>query len=443
MMPEIMGSCSSDLAKHCISGPGIERPQYDTQGLMSCLQLNLKVLQSECSRAVTAVTQIQFKSPHLNGDLQHSCGAEMQKLCSGALGSDDELLDCLIDAKTSKDMSPQCSKQVTKMQLIQLVNIQFSPQFWMACQEDIGEHCSGHREKPDILVCLHDVAMKSIQTNQGLLRQRCAHRVNIEMFRQNENVQFDPKVQEACGQDAKKLCSNVEPGEGRVTECLRSHFDRLSAQCQSVLFVREQEQSQNRQIDYALMTACKVAVKDRCAGATNQGDSDDMFACLKQAKAAGVIKDEHCVKTVLARQIEENRDYRLNPVLVRQCQDDIPRYCHEAFMEVDNAHHQQLSFDADDYNRNSGQKRIGNNNSNNGRDREQLNRASATHAAQGLLEGKVLHCLKARLRLHNKGDGNLSKGCADVVKEVRREEAEDYRLDAFLATRCQSDIMVN
>ena len=40
---------------------------------------------------------------------------------------------------------------------------------------------------------------------------------------------------EACQADFEKFCPNVQPGGGRVVECLSQHLDQLTPQCKTVV----------------------------------------------------------------------------------------------------------------------------------------------------------------------------------------------------------------
>jgi hypothetical protein len=40
---------------------------------------------------------------------------------------------------------------------------------------------------------------------------------------------------EACQADFKTYCPNVQPGGGRVVECLSKHLDQLTPQCKTVV----------------------------------------------------------------------------------------------------------------------------------------------------------------------------------------------------------------
>jgi Golgi apparatus protein 1 len=43
------------------------------------------------------------------------------------------------------------------------------------------------------------------------------------------------KLEASCGEDFKKYCSTVTPGEGRILLCMQAHEDKISDGCASVL----------------------------------------------------------------------------------------------------------------------------------------------------------------------------------------------------------------
>ena len=43
------------------------------------------------------------------------------------------------------------------------------------------------------------------------------------------------KLETACGEDVKKFCSTVTPGEGRLMYCMQAHEDKISDGCASAL----------------------------------------------------------------------------------------------------------------------------------------------------------------------------------------------------------------
>jgi hypothetical protein len=43
------------------------------------------------------------------------------------------------------------------------------------------------------------------------------------------------KLETSCGEDFKKYCSTVTPGEGRILYCMQAHEDKISDGCASVL----------------------------------------------------------------------------------------------------------------------------------------------------------------------------------------------------------------
>jgi Cysteine rich repeat len=49
-----------------------------------------------------------------------------------------------------------------------------------------------------------------------------------------EAIQAKAKaVQDACGEDRQKYCGDVQPGEGRIKDCMTQHSSELSGACQA------------------------------------------------------------------------------------------------------------------------------------------------------------------------------------------------------------------
>jgi hypothetical protein len=42
-------------------------------------------------------------------------------------------------------------------------------------------------------------------------------------------------VRQACSADLQRLCAGVQPGGGRILQCIRTHKNELSPDCQSAL----------------------------------------------------------------------------------------------------------------------------------------------------------------------------------------------------------------
>jgi hypothetical protein len=61
-------------------------------------------------------------------------------------------------------------------------------------------------------------------------------------------------VAKACADDIKTLCAGIQPGDGRIRACIKSHFGELSAPCQDVVTKVA-----------AIGKACHADVKQFCA----------------------------------------------------------------------------------------------------------------------------------------------------------------------------------
>jgi hypothetical protein len=84
------------------------------------------------------------------------------------------------------------------------------------------------------------------------------------------------KADGPCAEDAKKLCGNEKPGEGRIARCMKGHEAELSPACQSAMKAAHEKAEQVRD-------DCKGDAQKFCQGIRpGQGR---ILACLKSHQA--------------------------------------------------------------------------------------------------------------------------------------------------------------
>jgi hypothetical protein len=77
---------------------------------------------------------------------------------------------------------------------------------------------------------------------------------------------------EPCAGDIKKLCAGIQPGEGRIKACIRSHLTDLSPTCEA------------RVLSVAVTgKVCKTDVTNLCAGIVP--GTGGIRACIKSHMA--------------------------------------------------------------------------------------------------------------------------------------------------------------
>ena len=92
------------------------------------------------------------------------------------------------------------------------------------------------------------------------------------------------KLETACSDDIKKYCSNVTPGEGRVLHCMQAYEDKISPGCGYA----EQEAALNLQVAVDRLKETVVACNDeilKFCGKVQPGQGR-IAQCLIANKAA-------------------------------------------------------------------------------------------------------------------------------------------------------------
>src|SRR2546426_6469551 len=76
-----------------------------------------------------------------------------------------------------------------------------------------------------------------------------------------------------CKEDAERLCQGVEPGEGRILQCLKQHEAELSPAC-------KEKRDSFRERMQEIRAACEEDAQKFCAGV--QPGAGRIVRCLRQ-----------------------------------------------------------------------------------------------------------------------------------------------------------------
>ena len=140
----------------------------------------------------------------------HPCMDDAQKLCPGVQPGKGRIAACL---KQHKDqVSQECQAKMA----------QFREEA-EACEADVQKLCPNTRPGPERHQCM--------QAHKDQVSDQCKQLFAQMMERRGEARE----AMQACRGDAQKLCKGVQPGEGRIVQCLKSHQQDLSQGCAAAL----------------------------------------------------------------------------------------------------------------------------------------------------------------------------------------------------------------
>jgi len=97
--------------------------------------------------------------------------------------------------------------------------------FRAACGEDVQRFCAGVQPGEGRLV-------QCLSSHTGELSAECGNMIAAA-------GRGGAKLRAACDQDLQRFCVGVQPGGGRLVQCLSSHTSELSAACGNVIAARQ------------------------------------------------------------------------------------------------------------------------------------------------------------------------------------------------------------
>ncbi|XP_075884869.1 Golgi apparatus protein 1-like isoform X2 [Nelusetta ayraudi] len=381
--PELQRQCMADLGKWCS-----EKTEAGQE--LECLQDHLENLAVGCRDVVGNLTALESEDIQIDALLMRACEPVIQTYCHEVADNQidtGELMDCLVQNKHQKEMNEKCAVGVTHFQLIQIKDFRFSYKFKTACKEDVLKLCPNIKKKVDVVICLSTTVRND--TLQDAKEQRvsvkCRKQLRVEEVEMSEDIRLDPELYDSCKTDITKWCQTVTFGNAKVIECLKENKRQLTQRCHQRIFKLQEDEMVDPELDYQLMKVCKHMIRRFCT----ESEGKNILQCLKQNKNSELM-DPKCKLMITRRQITQNSDYRLNPVLRKACKADIPKFCQPILTKA---------------------------------------------MADSELEGQVISCLKLKY-----ADQRLSTDCEDQIRIILQEAALDYRLDPQLHMHCTQEI---
>ncbi|GAB6030494.1 hypothetical protein CHUAL_007357 [Chamberlinius hualienensis] len=400
-------ACDKDIQKfRCGRLETNDNSPHSQGSTIECLSKNPKDLSSNCQHEILRVAELQSEDFHLDRPLFFACRVDRDRYCDSVSSGDGRVYRCLIRHKMEKDFSQLCREKLTQRQQLSAFDYKINKGLAKACREDIRTYrCRDETSKnreirlAQILRCLENVVHKGDTVAGECQAEMMDHRRSLM-----DDYHLSPNVVSACKDEIEKFCGERLEGNSRTIHCLMNHArtttrknKRLSKGCKRELeeLIREVNPGGDWRVDPALKEACGSVVNVACRDTTKPGEGR-VLSCLMDTIGTNYMTED-CEDKLLQIQYFVARDYRLDPMLYKNCQQDAKRLC------------------------NAGE--------NWAEDPQKL----------GPERGPILPCL-FRYTYHPKEDQKLAVHCSQEVKRVMRQRAISVDLHPEIETACLNDL---
>lgn len=340
------------------------------------------------SHIVEAADEVELQSGDGDVDTTGRCASDITHFCAEVKPGEGRLAKCLNNQKEEEEkgnvdgrkLTDDCKEEFRNFKVEQRTNVNFDVKLATSCKEDSEKFCNDATLYPEpgaVLTCLREVEEK--------LTESCKAAVLETKVESSKDYGLDAMLHELCEDDAKVLCEGVEPGEGKVQECLRKKRVSLSWDCQEELFRKEVEDAGNLLLNTVLLRVCTGDKKKFCKDVKpGMGNAKQ---CLEDHRNEPDFSPD-CKSKFEEMMARRATDFRLDAKLREQCRDDIESIC--------------------------------------GYEKDSLDSTAG-------YDGRVIECLQ------DYRDELTGESCKTQVHTLTKRAAEDIRFDRPLADACYDD----
>jgi len=124
---------------------------------------------------------------------------------------------------------------------------------------------------------------------------------------------------QACRADAEKLCKGVEPGKGRMAQCLKEHEAQVSGECKAHMEKMHEAMQARMQ---AFNEACKADVETHCKDV--QPGQGRIVGCLRKNEAS---LSASCREQIAKMDEQREHMHARMQQISDACKADAKQYC--------------------------------------------------------------------------------------------------------------------
>jgi len=310
-------ACYDDRQKLCAGvQPGDAR-------VLRCLQDSREQLTYECratlfDQEVRLAEDIDFQFP-----LKKACAAEIPRFCKDIQHGGARVIQCLLLHDEETEMSDECRTEVKRHETRAAKDYRLNYRLNKACDLEIDRLCADVCSPFSGQACEGTVIQCLTQKAENVTDQACKKEIFIMEKIMANDVRADAVLQKACNSDISTFCADVEPGKGRVHECLRNHRDKLSKQCAAEELKLNIIQSSDIRLRPGFKD-CSEEMNVYCKDV--QPGKGRMFLCL-QSNLAKVDFSQACKLRVEEKQSRQQNYYMLDFGVRSACKSTVDRLC--------------------------------------------------------------------------------------------------------------------
>jgi Golgi apparatus protein 1 len=314
--PILTRVCKADIEQYCSSSPPDE--------VHLCLRAKMAHLSSECKAAEALQGNLEAGDVTMKPQLAYACKSAISQFCGDVTAGDAQVIRCLQDHMDDQGFPSDCHKMV--FQDMQASNNDWRLKYGISqeCKKDATELCGDVLEEGagKVLKCLKMGMAPNAQ--KKVKAAGCKHEMLRFISQGVNDIRLAPNTYHACVSDVEKLCGDVEPGGGRVHDCLLNHKPSLSSECAREEFHTQMFRAGNIDADKSAVKDCSTSISRFCQD-TIPGQGA-MWKCLAEHLSDAEMPAP-CKLKVRKVQALQHTEFFLDPAMSKHCNVDAARIC--------------------------------------------------------------------------------------------------------------------